>query len=107
MESDKLKRSSKLQFDKEIRRNIQMAHSSLDYIPEPFIPKMPPDNNRFFLNLLQSSSKKEDPKILKQKGLDTINLFSKDNMAVAYSDDSSDKSLNTGGVAASYMTAEL
>ncbi|GFS88700.1 reverse transcriptase domain-containing protein [Nephila pilipes] len=38
-DSDKFKRSSTLQFDKEIRRNIQMAHSSLDYLPEPIIPK--------------------------------------------------------------------
>ncbi|GFU51360.1 hypothetical protein NPIL_287011 [Nephila pilipes] len=88
---DRLKRVSTLQYDKEIRRNIQMGHSSLDYLPEPIIPKMPPGNPRFCLDLLQPSSKKEDPKVLKQKDLDTINLLLK---AVAYTDGSSDKSLN-------------
>ncbi|GFS94732.1 hypothetical protein NPIL_509691 [Nephila pilipes] len=92
-----MKRSSKLQFDTEIRRNIQIADSSLDYLPEPIIPKKPLDNTRFCLNLLQPSTKKEDPKVLKQKGHDTIILLSKDNMVVAYTDGSSDKSLNRGG----------
>ncbi|GFS37036.1 hypothetical protein NPIL_10541 [Nephila pilipes] len=89
-DSDRLKKSSTLLFDKEIRRNIQMAHSSLEYLPEPIIPKKPPGNTKFCLNLLQLSSKKEDPKVLKRKGLDTITLLSKDNMAVAYTDGSSD-----------------
>ncbi|GFS55831.1 hypothetical protein NPIL_223311 [Nephila pilipes] len=38
-DSDRLIRSSTLQFNKEIRRNIQMIHLSLDYLPESIIPK--------------------------------------------------------------------
>ncbi|GFU33472.1 RNase H domain-containing protein [Nephila pilipes] len=82
-DSERLKRSSTLQFDNEIRKNIQMAHSSLDYLPEPIILKKPPGNTRGCLNQLQPSSKKENSKVLKQKGLDTINLLSKNNMTVS------------------------
>ncbi|GFU08638.1 hypothetical protein NPIL_14711 [Nephila pilipes] len=59
---------------------------------------MPPGNTRFCLNLLQPSSKEEGPKVFKQTGFDTINLLSKDNMAVAYTDGS----LNRGGAGVFY-----
>ncbi|GFX72309.1 hypothetical protein TNCV_4552311 [Trichonephila clavipes] len=64
---------------------------------EPLIPKNPPKNTCFELELLQSCSKKEDPVTLRQKGLETITILSQDNFAIAYTDGSSDRSLSNGG----------
>ncbi|GFV46468.1 RNase H domain-containing protein [Trichonephila clavipes] len=64
---------------------------------EPFIPKNPPKNTCFELELLQTCSKKEDPVTLRQKGLETIAILSPDNFAIAYTDGSSERSLSNGG----------
>ncbi|GFU88186.1 hypothetical protein TNCV_845791 [Trichonephila clavipes] len=64
---------------------------------EPLIPKKPPKNTCFELELLQPCSKKEEPVILRQKGLETVEIDSQDNFAIAYSDGSSDRSLSNGG----------
>ncbi|GFW14586.1 RNase H domain-containing protein [Trichonephila clavipes] len=64
---------------------------------EPLIPKNPPKNTCFELELLQPCSKKEDPVTLRQKGLETIAILSQDNFAIAYTDGSSDRSLSNGG----------
>ncbi|GFV57660.1 RNase H domain-containing protein [Trichonephila clavipes] len=61
------------------------------------IPKNPPKNTCFELELLQPCSKKEDPVTLRQKGLETIAILSQDNFAIAYTDGSSDRSLSNGG----------
>ncbi|GFU14983.1 RNase H domain-containing protein [Trichonephila clavipes] len=57
----------------------------------------PPKNTCFELELLQPCSKKEDPVTLRQKGLETIEILSQDNFAIAYTDGSSDRSLSNGG----------
>ncbi|GFW86859.1 ribonuclease H [Trichonephila clavipes] len=64
---------------------------------EPPFPRRPPKETKITLNLLRPCSKKEDAKILKQKGLETIEKISQENFAVAYTDGSSDISLNKGG----------
>ncbi|GFT41798.1 ribonuclease H [Trichonephila clavipes] len=69
-----------------------------DDIAEPLIPKTPPKNTCFELELLRPCSKKEDPATLRQKGLETIEILSQDNFAIAYTDGSSDRSLSNGGV---------
>ncbi|GFS51278.1 reverse transcriptase domain-containing protein [Trichonephila clavipes] len=93
----KLKRSSTLQLDSEIRKELNLDHSSLEFLQEPLIPKNPPKNTCFELELLQPCSKKEDPVTLRQKGLETIAILSQDNFAIAYTDGSSDRSLSNGG----------
>ncbi|GFV65475.1 hypothetical protein TNCV_1737121 [Trichonephila clavipes] len=65
----KLKRSSTLQLDSEIRKELNLDHSSLEFLQEPLIPKNPPKNTCFELELLQRCSKKEEPVTLRQKGL--------------------------------------
>ncbi|GFV51147.1 probable RNA-directed DNA polymerase from transposon X-element [Trichonephila clavipes] len=94
----KLKRSSTLQLDSEIRKELNLDHSSLEFLQESLIPKNPPKNTCFELELLQPCSKKEDPLTLRQKGLETIAILSQDNFAIAYTDGSSDRSLSNGGV---------
>ncbi|GFS87394.1 RNase H domain-containing protein [Trichonephila clavipes] len=59
--------------------------------------KNPPKNTCFELELLQPCSKKEDPVTLRQKGLETIEILSQDNFAIAYTNGSSDRSLSNGG----------
>ncbi|GFW97689.1 RNase H domain-containing protein [Trichonephila clavipes] len=93
----KLKRSSTLQLDSEIRKELNLDHSSLEFLQEPLIPKKPPKNTCFELELLQPCYKKEDTVTLRQKGLETIAILSQDNFAITYTDGSSDRSLNNGG----------
>ncbi|GFY02162.1 reverse transcriptase domain-containing protein [Trichonephila clavipes] len=51
--STKLERSSTLQLDSEIRKELNLEHSSLEFLQEPLIPKNPPKNTCFELELLQ------------------------------------------------------
>ncbi|GFS60166.1 hypothetical protein TNCV_2826811 [Trichonephila clavipes] len=69
----------------------------MEFLQEPLIPKNKPKITCFELELLQPCSKKEDPVTLRQKGLETIAIFSQDNFAIAYTDGSSDRSLSNGG----------
>ncbi|GFV40994.1 probable RNA-directed DNA polymerase from transposon BS [Trichonephila clavipes] len=73
--STRLKRSSTLQLDSEIRKELNLDHSSLEFFQEPLIPKNPPKNTCFELELLQPCSKKEDPETLRQKGLEMIAIL--------------------------------
>ncbi|GFW95981.1 hypothetical protein TNCV_4174081 [Trichonephila clavipes] len=66
---------------------------------EPPFPRRPPKETKITLNLLRPCSKKEDARILKEKGFETIEKISQENFVVAYTDGSSDISLNKGGVA--------
>ncbi|GFU59587.1 probable RNA-directed DNA polymerase from transposon BS [Trichonephila clavipes] len=77
---------------------LNLDHSSLEFLQESLIPKNPPKNTCFELELLQPCSKKEDPVTIRQKGLETIAILSQDNFAIAYTDGSSDRSLSNGGV---------
>ncbi|GFV05538.1 RNase H domain-containing protein [Trichonephila clavipes] len=95
--STRLKRSSTLQLDSEIRKELNLEHSSLEFLQEPLIPKNPPKNTCFELELLQPCSKKEDPVTLRQKGLETITILSQDKFVFAYTDGSSNRSLSNGG----------
>ncbi|GFX32411.1 RNase H domain-containing protein [Trichonephila clavipes] len=83
--------------DSEIRKELSLDHSSLEFLQDPLIPKNPQKNTCFELELLQPCSKKEDPVTLRQKGLETIAILSQDNFAIAYTDGSSDRSLSNGG----------
>ncbi|GFT70846.1 RNase H domain-containing protein [Trichonephila clavipes] len=94
--STRLKRSSTLQLDSEIRKELNLDYSSMEFLQEPLISKNPPKNTCFELELLQPCSKK-DPVTLRQKGLETIAILSQDNSAIAYTDGSSDRSLSNGG----------
>ncbi|GFV74047.1 reverse transcriptase domain-containing protein [Trichonephila clavipes] len=95
--STRLTRSSTFQLDSKIRKELNLEHSSLEFLQEPLISKNPPKNTCFELELLQPCSKKEDPVILRQKGLETIEILSQDNFAIAYTDGFSDRSLSNGG----------
>ncbi|GFS58849.1 probable RNA-directed DNA polymerase from transposon BS [Trichonephila clavipes] len=95
--STRLKRSSTLHLDSEIREELKMEHSSLEFLQEPLIPKNPPKNTCFELELLRPCSKREDPATLRQKGLEMIEILSLYNFAIAYTDCSSDRTLSNGG----------
>ncbi|GFY35059.1 RNase H domain-containing protein [Trichonephila clavipes] len=75
----------------------RMLSNTYEFLQEPLIPKNPPKNTCFELELLQPCSKKEDPVTLRQKGLETIAILSQDNFAITYTDGSSDRSLSNGG----------
>ncbi|GFX51202.1 reverse transcriptase domain-containing protein [Trichonephila clavipes] len=57
--STRLKRSSTLQLDSEIRKELNLEHSTLEFLQDPLIPKNPPKNICFELELLQPCSKKK------------------------------------------------
>ncbi|GFV90352.1 probable RNA-directed DNA polymerase from transposon BS [Trichonephila clavipes] len=89
-----------LQGSKDLRLSnliVKSEKNSIWFLQEPLIPKNPPKNTCFELELLQPCSKKEDPVTLRQKGLETIAILSQDNFAIAYTDGSSDRSLSNGG----------
>ncbi|GIY80546.1 hypothetical protein CEXT_361731 [Caerostris extrusa] len=67
--STRLKRSSTLQLDKDIRSRINLEHSSLDFVQDPFFPEKPPRKTKFGLNLLQPCSKKKTPTFSNKKAL--------------------------------------
>ncbi|GFV73391.1 probable RNA-directed DNA polymerase from transposon BS [Trichonephila clavipes] len=75
--STRLKRSSTLQLDSEIRKELNLEHSSLEFLQEPLIRKNPPKNTCFKLKLLRTCSKKEDPATLRQKRLETKEILSR------------------------------
>ncbi|GFW67033.1 hypothetical protein TNCV_4030531 [Trichonephila clavipes] len=89
-DKSRLERSSTLQVDSEIRKELNLEHASLEFLQEPLIPKNPPKNTCFELKLLQPCSKKEDPVTLSQMGRETIAILSQDNFVIAYTDGSSD-----------------
>ncbi|GFX40793.1 RNase H domain-containing protein [Trichonephila clavipes] len=95
-----------LQGSKDLRLSnliVKSEKNSIWIIPpwssfrSPSFQKNPPKNTCFELELLQPCSKKEDPVTLRQKGLETIAILSQDNIAIAYTDGSSDRSLSNGG----------
>ncbi|GFV29277.1 probable RNA-directed DNA polymerase from transposon BS [Trichonephila clavipes] len=94
--STRLKRSLTLQLDSEIRKELHLDHSFLEFLQEPLIPKNPPKNACFELEVLQACSKKEDNVTLRQKGLETIAILSQDNFTIAYTNGSSDRSPSNG-----------
>ncbi|GFW71522.1 RNase H domain-containing protein [Trichonephila clavipes] len=76
---------------------MRLRSDAIDVSVKPPFPIRPPKETKITLNLLRPCSKKEDARILKQKGLETIEKISQENFAVAYTDGSSDISLNKGG----------
>ncbi|GFV55910.1 RNase H domain-containing protein [Trichonephila clavipes] len=91
--STRLKRSSTLQLDSEFRKELNLDHSSLEFLQEPLIPKNPP---RINWNCCSHVPKRR-PCNSQTKGLETIAILSQDNFAIAYTDGSSDRSLSNGG----------
>ncbi|GFX02749.1 RNase H domain-containing protein [Trichonephila clavipes] len=92
--STRLKRSSTLQLDSEFRKELNLDHSSLEFLQEPLIPKNPPKNR---IGIAAAMFQKRRPCNSQTKGLETIAILSQDNFAIAYTDGSSDRSLSNGG----------
>ncbi|GFT66217.1 reverse transcriptase domain-containing protein [Trichonephila clavipes] len=57
--STRLKRSSTLQLDSEFRKELNLDHSSLEFLQEPLIPKNPPKNTCFEWNCCSHVPKKK------------------------------------------------
>lgn len=95
----RLKRSSTLQFDKEIRMEIDLQHENLTYVQEPVFHNSPSPMTTINLSLLQPCTKKEPAAEIKEKGLRTIRELSNSaqNLTIAYTDGSSDSNLDRGG----------
>ncbi|GFX69256.1 probable RNA-directed DNA polymerase from transposon BS [Trichonephila clavipes] len=93
--STRLKRSSTLQLDSEIRKELNLEHYSLEFLQELLSFQSPKE--LLFRIVADICSKKEDPATLRQKGLETIEILSQGNFAIAYTDGSSDRALSNGG----------
>ncbi|CAL1288993.1 unnamed protein product [Larinioides sclopetarius] len=78
---------------------INLQHEDLTYIQEPSFPFSPSTKAIINLNLLQLCTKKEPAAVIKEKGLHTIQELSNltQNMAIAFTDGSTDSSLDRGG----------
>ncbi|GFW48628.1 hypothetical protein TNCV_4242091 [Trichonephila clavipes] len=88
--STRLKRSSTLQLNSEIRKELNLEHSSLEFLQEPLIPKKPTKEHLFRIGIVAAMFQKKNPVTVRQKGLETIAILSQDNFAIAYTDGSSD-----------------
>ncbi|GFS56803.1 probable RNA-directed DNA polymerase from transposon BS [Trichonephila clavipes] len=95
--STRLKRSSTLQLDSEFRKELNLDHSSLEFLREPLIPKKPTKEYLFRIGIAAAMFQKRRPCNSQTKGLETIAILSQDNFAIAYTDGSSDRSLSNGG----------
>ncbi|GFU05473.1 RNase H domain-containing protein [Trichonephila clavipes] len=88
---NRLKKSSTLQFDKDIRNNIILNHTSLDVIQELCFLVKPSPSAKIILDILEPCRKKKEPKdTIKRKGMDTITGLMRLRLVTAYTDDSSD-----------------
>ncbi|XP_054720827.1 uncharacterized protein LOC129230454 [Uloborus diversus] len=101
--TSRLQRSSTLQLDRDIRRAIGLAHSSLDITQEPLSTFRPPKSTKINTYLLEPCSKKEPNQMLLQKGEDTIRSLAKENSVLIYTDGSSDIDCNRGGAGISVI----
>ncbi|XP_071034199.1 uncharacterized protein [Parasteatoda tepidariorum] len=93
----RLKRSSTLQYDKVIRKNISLNHSCLDIIEGPFLAVKPPSTVKINLDLLEPCSKEEPQEIVKIKGMETIAKLSKPDLVTAHTHGSSNLECNRRG----------
>ena len=80
-DTKKLKKSSMLQLYRDIRSQIKLEYSTLDFLQQPLFPREPPKEMTINSNLLQlcSKKKKNQTETLEQKGLETIEKFSQGN----------------------------
>ncbi|GFV07260.1 hypothetical protein TNCV_1312581 [Trichonephila clavipes] len=90
---NRLKRSSTLQFDNDLRNDINLNHTSFDIIQVPCFPVNPPTSTKIILGPLESCTKKEPKDTIQRKGMDTII----DLMRPHLTDGSSDSECNRGG----------
>ncbi|GFS84960.1 RNA-directed DNA polymerase from mobile element jockey [Trichonephila clavipes] len=95
--STRLKRSSTLQLDSEFRKELNLDHSSLEFLQEPSFQKKPTKEYLFRIGIAAAMFQKRRPCNSQTKGLETIAILSQDNFAIAYTDGSSDRSLSNGG----------
>lgn len=87
----RLKRSSTLQFDQEIRQQIGIEHNTYNILEEPALPSMLPPNTTINIDLLEQCSKNDPAKIIKANGIMTIESYIEKNFVYAFTDGSSDK----------------
>lgn len=78
---------------------INLRHEDLTYVQEPSLPINPPPKATINLDLLRPCKKSEPAAAIKEKGLHTIYELSNptQNLAIAFTDGSSDSSLDRGG----------
>ncbi|GFV71348.1 hypothetical protein TNCV_3133391 [Trichonephila clavipes] len=85
-----MKISSTLQFDKDIRDDINLNHTNLDIIQEPFFQSNQLPLPKRILDLLEPCTKKKSKDTIKRKGMDTIISLMMPRLVTAYTDGSSD-----------------
>ncbi|GFV32896.1 RNase H domain-containing protein [Trichonephila clavipes] len=95
--SKRFKGPSTIQLDSQIRKDLNLKHSTLEFLQEPLIKKKHQRTPVSNWNCRGHIPKKEDPVTLRYKGLETIEILSQDNFVIAYFDGSSDRSLSNGG----------
>ncbi|GFW35309.1 RNase H domain-containing protein [Trichonephila clavipes] len=90
------RRSITLQFDKAIRNDINLNHTSLDSIQKPCFPVKPLPSAKIISDLLEPCTKKEFNDTIKRNDMDTIISLMKPCLVTAYIDGSSDSECNMG-----------
>ncbi|GFT30931.1 RNase H domain-containing protein [Trichonephila clavipes] len=87
---NRLKRSSTLQCDKDIRNDSNLNLTCLDIIQEPCFPVKPPPSAKIILDFLEPCTKNEPRDTIKRKYMNTIIGLMRPRLVTAYTDGSSD-----------------
>ncbi|GFX58334.1 RNase H domain-containing protein [Trichonephila clavipes] len=104
-DTPRLKRSSILQQDQEIRNNINFQNDSLGISKEPSHTQHIHPQAKVNLNLVQLCTKKEPVSVIKEKGDHIIEEFTiqTETLVIPYTNGSSDSNLDGGGAGVFYI----
>ena len=90
-------RDTTLQFDETTRQQIELEHKKCVILQEPIQNSAQPKNTEIKTNLLESCSKNEPAASIKAKGIKTIDSYPKEDYIFAFTDGSSDETLENRG----------
>ncbi|GFU20944.1 RNase H domain-containing protein [Nephila pilipes] len=93
----RLKRSSTLKYDNEIRDNLDLKHDSHNVLQESNLLSWIPEHTKIKLNLIEPCTKNESEDILKAKRIRTIETYLSADLVQIYVDGSSDETILKDG----------
>ena len=91
----RLKQSSLVQYDRDIRASIGLEHNKWAIVQEPISCKRLPSNTDIHTDILEPCNKNEPRDIIRKRELNAIENFPKEKFVHAYTDASSDKTITT------------
>ncbi len=85
-----------------VRQQTGLEHNTYEILQEPILSSTLPENIKILTHLLEPCSKKELTSAIKIKGDKTIASYSRENFVFAFTDGSSDETLDNGGAGVNF-----